>query len=794
MRRGRLKLTFTSDWHIGSGTGIPGSVDQMVLRDVDGLPYVPGKTLTGIFRDAAEWIAEVRDGGNRVWRDVLIRLFGTDAQDGSSTFSKARVGVSSAVFDEEVRDYILTAGDRDYGVNLVSALFSAHPGVEIDPKTGRAEDEHLFSMERVRGGCELYANVSFYEEDEALYARERRLFDDALKAVRRIGGKRRRGAGDCRLEWVIEPVKVSPGKRGDMAQKLKALNSSSEDSVVLELELRALQPLLIARKVLGNVVESELEIPGSMLLSYYTQKVMAPLGKDRVRRAVMDNELSVGNFLPVFGDEPSMPVPLCLAERKEGKSLVNRLTTPPKDDESAQLKDLRAGYITVKEDGMKYHVSGGELTIRTHNTVENRTQHPAKENGGPFIYEAIRPGATFRGRLKVKDSLWQELRNSEPSINMLAHDEHSFGRSRKDEYGLADLRCLSASQDAEAPEVSLLEGRTERGQGKYLVVYLLSDLLLRDTCHSRSVRLEDVRRVLEGALEVELLDVPDEEWEERGAVSVSPLNGTRGHAVRIGRRDSWQGSWGLPRPSLVFFRAGSIFLFKVKNPDTWNNEKAKKLMTEGLGERRAEGYGRVLLNPAFLLNPSLVRVEDGEKGFSQASKPCKLPRDEGGKKFAAALAADAVRRRFRQIARREAYEIVQGADDNPFQDAYPEVRWSARPKTTSPFGALRKAVSTLSDREGGLDLFKSWADRITKERKDNPWETTWGKMLLDLSQRPDRVWSLRPSFHALAERLPLPELRQTLSITALNIFLDILCEAVFDVEKWERKTGQGDSR
>ena len=62
---GVLKLTFESDWHIGSGAGIPGNVARQVLRGAGGLPYVPGKTLTGILRDAAEWIADTRDAAGQ---------------------------------------------------------------------------------------------------------------------------------------------------------------------------------------------------------------------------------------------------------------------------------------------------------------------------------------------------------------------------------------------------------------------------------------------------------------------------------------------------------------------------------------------------------------------------------------------------------------------------------------------------------------------------------------------------------------------------------------------------------
>jgi CRISPR-associated protein Csx10 len=41
----RLRLTMLSDWHIGSGTGRPGNVDRLIVRDSDGLPFAPAKTL-----------------------------------------------------------------------------------------------------------------------------------------------------------------------------------------------------------------------------------------------------------------------------------------------------------------------------------------------------------------------------------------------------------------------------------------------------------------------------------------------------------------------------------------------------------------------------------------------------------------------------------------------------------------------------------------------------------------------------------------------------------------------------
>ena len=202
-----LRLTFDSDWHVGSGAGIPGSVDRQVLRDEEGFPYVPGKTLTGILRDTAEWIADVRDTseeGNK-WKNVLIGLFGEQPESHGGTqggfASGAAVGIGSATLSRDLRNYIQGLRNAS-GPDLRAALFTVRPGVKIDRGTGRAVADHLFSTERVRG-CTLYAPVKYLRG--LLSEDEEKLLEDAVRAVRRLGGKRRRGGGRCRLDWCNAP-------------------------------------------------------------------------------------------------------------------------------------------------------------------------------------------------------------------------------------------------------------------------------------------------------------------------------------------------------------------------------------------------------------------------------------------------------------------------------------------------------------------------------------------------------------------------------------------------------------
>lgn len=746
-----LKIEFQSDWHIGSGVGIPGSVDRQVLRDSRGIPYIPGKTLTGIIRDAAEFIAQVRGGG---FGNLPSKLFGNQPETHGGAENekaeKAKIGISSAELPKSVRDCIV-AND------LTSALFYVQPGIKIDTDTGCTEKDHLFSIEKVRRECVLFAEVTFFQE---LSDNEAKLLDDAIKAVRHIGGKRRRGAGLCRLRWNTDL------QEREMPRNNTFTHNNSDAPLILKIRLTNLQPLVVASRTVGNIVQSSNEIPGYMLLSYYVNQVFAPLGEERMRKAVLNNEISVSNFLPELEGDIALPVPLCMAKKKESEELVNRLVSEPSGKE--QMKDIRTGCVRILSNEVKYYSSGVQKIIRTHNTVEDASQKPDETTGGLFTYEAVDSGQKFIGTLKIEKTLLADILQSkekESIFSKLSGDVHKIGRSRKDEYGETVFELVSQETPKSEP-ISLIEGRTKN---KYLVVYLKSALLLKDCYNSYSTKIEDVKNALSEKLEIALEDIPQDEWIETDDGNISPIGGTRGHCIRTGRCDSWQTRWTLPRPSLVCFREGSIFMFKVSDPENWNEEKAKSLVQNGLGERIAEGYGQILINPDFICNPSTEWIRavhaDNDAVISQ------IPDSEEAANFIRLLQKDKERRRFRQIARREAYSIVREGNRRPFEN-YPNVSCEKdkRP-SASQFGALREAVS------GSYDVFRRWADLINREntRQDRQAPVqSWNKMLRDLAEHPEYFVQLRPAF-ANVETDTAGEF--------LGIFLDVLCEAVFDDEK-----------
>ena len=68
----KYTITFLEYWQVSSGLGIGSAADSECLKDDKGLPYIPGKTLKGLWRDAFIWSGAVE-------KDIDI-YFGKDAE------------------------------------------------------------------------------------------------------------------------------------------------------------------------------------------------------------------------------------------------------------------------------------------------------------------------------------------------------------------------------------------------------------------------------------------------------------------------------------------------------------------------------------------------------------------------------------------------------------------------------------------------------------------------------------------------------------------------------------------
>jgi len=753
MKQRKLRINFESDWHIGSGAGIPGSVDRQILRDRNGLPYVPAKTLTGILRDAAEWLAFNNAPGCSP--DLLKSLFGTQPKtynaDGiDEPAQKARLSVRPGRIPRPLCSRLIDdPGLRD-------ALFLVQPHVKVSRKTGRAEDAHLFSLELVRAGIPLESDVFLDEPTDC----DETFLDTVIKAVRRIGGKRRRGAGKCRLEWVeqwSDPCTLSE-------KPTNCPTMSNEAWFRIPLKLEALEALQISRETLGNTVESRDFIPGYLLLPHVAGSMAPGAG-----RWIARGDIQVSNLTPDFEGQAGLPVPMCLFERKavDDKKALNLALRESSQDEP-QLRGIREGYVVPRKkngaDPSNPEENPYDLilmktdksqTLRMHNTIEDASQRPTEAVGGVYSYAAIARGSKLYGEISFS-------RSAAPLFSKECFSgEVRVGRSKKDDYGRARLTSGQCEAKQLNPVAGLVAG------ARSLLVYLESDVLVRDSCLAYSGDPRDLKRAIERELQ---------------GVTLSERPGSSGVIAAVGRarrHDSWHTKWNLPRPSLIALRAGSVYVFGVESGKLCETA-LQNLSLRGLGERRAEGFGRIQFNPPWLLQKEYeIQVQD--TACTAGSSGDELISEEQGE-LLRELEIVKWRRILRRTARQKAYGMA--ASERGYLSA------GKGPASPSQWGSLREAAARIPDDPvAGKKQLCAWADarRMVNggNSSEDPWpkkrRDAWGKLrgkILELATQNEAVWSCYSDSNG---PINVPEnLKSTLWGFAVRTILDYLCEAALD--------------
>lgn len=727
-----LKIEFESDWHVGEGAGQPGHIDRIIRRDpVDGLPYVPAKTITGIWRDGCERVAWGLDRpkcGN--WSAWVDTLFGDQPREGEPVATGPRpalLSVRAAYFSDALRQVL-----KEKPL-LAQALTFVKPGIQIERDSGRAKDKHLRFEERVRGGVTLTASVSLdgLEEDQVCTAKA--LLWAGAQAVERLGGKRRRGSGRCRFRFnEIDKNKALRLLEKD-APKLPDRNSSSpqwdfsagsvavdQDWQCLPLILTLKSPVVIPRATVGNVVESLDFVPGGQLLGAISHR-LKPLCGD-LFAYIARGDLIVSNaYLKVAG-ERGLPTPLCLFHDKEkggidkGEQVYNRLIEQVQDSGS-QLKQHRAGYLAWQKES-----SPGfgkiELQHTTHGTIDDASQRPTSDVGGVFTFQAIPAGTHLRAELRLRTTLAKRLEEKKKDWWKDLSGDVRLGKAKKDDYGHADLYVGDKLEQWQPASDSSTKG--------YLTAWLLSDLLLFST--------ETLQPVVTVAGLAEVLS-------ERLGIKLEPCSqGDANVYSRTRRSDGWHQGWGLPRPSYIGLAAGSCFSFKIEGE--LGEEKLKELAAAGLGERRAEGYGEVAFNHPIVSQPLPANEQESaptngkekdKSPLTDKQESTSIERQEKDKKH---LVLNEVEQKLVQNLTRSIWynDICRLADILAVDESRRErFGWEKQKPTNSQFGAWRQILRRLKNEPKQIEDACGWLKKAIEADK-------WPEKAVNLLSNKDDVW------------------------------------------------------
>jgi CRISPR-associated protein Csx10 len=375
-------------------------------------------------------------------------------------------------------------------------------------------------------------------------------------------------------EWVAElDSEVSAGESVEPhADRGISRPNASPGRTVVEFDVELKRPLVLPDRAAGDWVTTTLSyLPGSALLGACATRLLASTRCDdasideRFRRLFLDGSVRWLNAYPLDGEVRALPAPRSwrIDDPESPSAHVLDLAHP---DAHERLEDAEPGAWKPLPVAT-FEVVGAErvrllrpgTTARLHH--ERQREAGRSKDGELFVYDALDAGQRFRSAV-----LCESGTDAEIVRGLLEGAVLDLGRSRTATYG-GGVRITAVRTHPGEPWREAVSAPSAR------VLVLASDYLGRNECGTSDP----------AALLAELAD----------RLGLAPGALARAHryvAHRVVHGNV--GRWQMPRPAEVAVAAGSVV---VLPPDVAvDRNRLADIVWRGLGERRAEGFGRVL--------------------------------------------------------------------------------------------------------------------------------------------------------------------------------------------------------
>lgn len=202
-----LSIELLSDTTPGRGEGLAGLVDQDVVHDRDGFPYLPGRTIKGLLSEAGDdLIATLPREVQAGWRAVARDLYGRPG----SGYDGAALHVDDALLPGPLRRGVApqvrawrAAQEQEAAPpaealapeDVLGALTTIRRQTAVDALSGAPEDRSLRALRLVVRGL-VFCAVLTFERAPGLAALA--LLDASALGLQRLGQGRNRGRGRVR--------------------------------------------------------------------------------------------------------------------------------------------------------------------------------------------------------------------------------------------------------------------------------------------------------------------------------------------------------------------------------------------------------------------------------------------------------------------------------------------------------------------------------------------------------------------------------------------------------------------
>lgn len=336
-------------------------------------------------------------------------------------------------------------------------------------------------------------------------------------------------------------------------------------------------------KVTATVMQSDNQfsksyIGGSKIrgafLANYISKHKVDINTKEHRGKLLQGGIKFLNAYPVIDGERALPFPKCYYGEKDNIKKFNitkKLKVEELNDELDESKD----YERIKSfEFAKWNINRELLNPVTVEKISNLHIRKEKENNKIFRYEAIKEGTEFKGIIVCEEDKYiQECKE------VLKSGHFYIGGSKGSGYGLckiSNIKEVKNNPEIKAIEDELLEVFDDLEEYyedcEQIVIAAASDIIYRNSLGIYKSFID--KEYLKDKLGLEKVTL-------------------RESFVETEFFTGFNNKWGYRLPNVSGIKAGSILVYDIEGE--LDSEKVKRLMKDGVGERKSEGFGRILV-------------------------------------------------------------------------------------------------------------------------------------------------------------------------------------------------------
>lgn len=555
----KYKIEFFSNWHCGSGLAAGADVDALVVKDRDGLPYVPGRTIKGLLREAATLLGYKEND--------IIKVFGKsgerDNQAGQASFRNATIG-------NKEREEIQKCQTAPY-------LYQTFAATAIDD-FGIAKDNSLRKIETVIP-CVVYGTI------DDLSADNEEMIKQAMKYVKRMGTGRTRGYGRCCLSPIEE--KEIANKQPEKENEVKPLKP-------MKFECTLLTDIVLSQSSSSMGYQKSLDfIPGNCFLGIVASYLYNKVLPEKAMVIFHSGKVRFGDAHPAHNGTRGLKVPSAMYYPKLKKPseelYIHHCITNQDALKNDQLKQCREGfYAFVDEngnaiDGMPIDTRKGFI-IKSAYDSENRRS----ADGLLFGYEYLSKGLKLY--FEIESDLDEETDKAIVKALTGNGGKRYVGHSRKAEFGQVQIRQIDEYKEQKSG-TEAINIKNEQ----YATVYADSRLIFLNN-NGEPTFLPTVAQLFGWA----------EDTATRAEIDWSKSQ------VRTFQYAPWNSKRQSYDTDRCGIEKGSVIVINL------NGEQDFPKKSQYVGAYENEGFGRVIYNPEFLMPKNGT---NGEAKYRLQEKP-----------------------------------------------------------------------------------------------------------------------------------------------------------------------------